>query len=133
MDDIGAGHGDDDIDLMHDVKRFILTRVVETRQIVGQVQQLAQRRFLQSKPKRILMATNITDCLKMFPKAKCILSSAYMVRVPVYYFYANVRATTHHTSSVRTKVRKYVVSWLEHSPGSNRRYPDHTAEPRIYI
>ena len=33
--------------------------------------------------------------------------------------------TRHVLSNVRTNVRKYVVTWLEHSRESNRRYPNH--------
>ena len=29
-------------------------------------------------------------------------------------------------SNIRTNVRKYVVTWLEHSREINRRYPDHS-------
>ena len=45
-----------------------------------------------------------------------------MVRVPVYYFHANVWHNI--LSNVHTNVRKYVVTWLKHSRESNRRYPD---------
>ena len=31
-------------------------------------------------------------------------------------------------SNIRTNVRKYVVTWLEHSRESNKLYPDHSAE-----
>ena len=37
-------------------------------------------------------------------------------------------------SNVRTNVQMYVVSWLEHSCESNRRYPDHSLwELRIFV
>ena len=49
------------------------------------------------------------------------------IRVAAYYFHANVCATTQHTFDnilSLAHVRKYVLTWLEHSRESSRRYPE---------
>ena len=49
------------------------------------------------------------------------------------YFHANVWAMTQQTSECPTGVRKCVVTWLEHSRESKKRYPDHSWRSSIFV
>ena len=53
-----------------------------------------------------------------------------VVRVPAYYFHANVRVTS---QQILADIQKYVVSWLEHSCESNRQVPDTGINRRLNL